>query len=98
MLKNAMTPKILFKPTLNEGRLIWDATKLETFPERVYTAGDAWFSSTDGKHDNVTYVHFPHMEFSVYGELGKLLRKYNEGADCGHRSSALNPTIDLYYQ
>ncbi len=98
MLKNAMTTKILFKPTLNEGRLIWDATKLETFPERVYTAGDAWFSSTDGKHDNVTYVHFPHMEFSVYGELGKLLRKYNEGADCGHRSSALNPTIDLYYQ
>lgn len=97
MLKNAMTTKILFKPSINEGRLIWDATKLETFPERVYTAGDAWYSSTDGEHDNVTYVHFPHMKFTVYGELGRLLKEYNEGADCGHRSSALNPTIDLYY-
>lgn len=98
MLKNAMTTKILFKPTLNEGRLIWDATKLETFPERVYTTGDAWFSSTDGEHDNVTFVHFPRMEFFVYRELGRLLKEYFEGADCGHRSSALNPTIDLYYQ
>ena len=98
MLKNAMTTKILFKPTLNEGRLIWDATKLETFPERVYTAGEAWFSSTDGEHDNVTFVHFPHMKFSVYGELGRLLRKYNEGADGGYRRAALSPTIDLYYQ
>ena len=98
MIKNAMTTKILFKPTLNEGRLIWDATKLETFPERVFASGDAWFSSTDGEHDNVTYVHFPRMEFSVYGELGRLLKEYYGGADCGHRSSALNPTIDLYYQ
>lgn len=98
MLKNAMTTKILFKPTLNEGRLIWDATKLETFPARVYSAGDAWLASTDGVHDNVTYVHFPHMEFFVYRELGRLLKEYYGGADCGHRSSALNPTIDLYYQ
>ena len=44
--------------------------------ERVYNAGDAWFSSTDGIHDNVSYVHFPYMKFKVYGELGRLLNEY----------------------
>lgn len=83
MLKNAMTTKILFKPTLNEGRLMWDSSKLENFPERVYNAGDCWFSSTDGEHENVTYVHFPHLEFPVYKELGILLKKYYGESDDG---------------
>lgn len=83
MLKNAMTTKILFKPTLQEGRLIWDSTRLENFPERVYNAGDCWFSSTDGEHDNVIYVHFPHLDFPVYQELGILLKKYYGESDDG---------------
>ena len=77
MLRSAMTTKILFKPTLNEGRLIWDSDKLKDFnTERVYNAGDAWFSSTDGVHDNVSYIHFPKMKFKVYAELGRLLKAY----------------------
>lgn len=76
MLKSAMSTRILFKPTLNEGRLMWDSTKLENFPERVYNAGDCWFSSTDGEHDDVTFAHFPHMRFPVYRELGNLLKRY----------------------
>lgn len=76
MLKSAMSTKILFKPTLTEGRLLWDSDKLKDFPERIYNAGDAWFSSTDGLNDNVKFVHFPIMKFSVYGELGRLLEKY----------------------
>lgn len=76
LLRSAMSTKILFRPTLAEGALMWDREKLKNFPERVYNAGDAWFSSTDGKHDNVTFVHFPVMNFKVYGELGRLLRLY----------------------
>lgn len=76
MIRSAMTTKILFKPTLTEARLIWDSEKLKDFGERTYNAGDAWFSSTDGIHDNVNYVHFPIMQFSVYRELGKLLHYY----------------------
>lgn len=77
MLRSAMTTKILFKPTVEEARLIWDSDKLKDFNNgRVYNAGDAWFSSTDGKHDNVSYVHFPNMKFKVYAELGRLLNEY----------------------
>lgn len=84
MLRNAMTTKILFKPTIIEGRLLWDSSKLENFSERVYNAGDCWFSSTDGVHDNVTYAHFPHLRFPVYKELGRLLKNYyGESADGG---------------
>lgn len=78
LLRCAMYSKILYKPTLEEGRLLWSSDKLKTFPERVYQAGDAWFSSTDGKHDDVSYVHFPIMNFQVYRELGRLLTEYYE--------------------
>lgn len=76
MLKNACSTKILFRPTLTEGRLMWNSEKLKTFPERVYKQGDAWISSTDGVHDDVSFVHFPYMDFPVYQELGRLLKKY----------------------
>lgn len=77
MLRSAMTTKILFKPTLTEGRFIWDSEKLKDVNNgRAYNAGDAWFSSTDGIHDSVSYVHFPIMNFPVYRELGKLLDSY----------------------
>lgn len=76
MLRSAMSTRILFRPTRSEGLLMWDKTKLDTMPERVYGPGDAWFSSTDGEHDAVSYVHFPLMAFPVYKELGRLLTLY----------------------
>lgn len=77
MLRSAMTTKILFKPTITEARLMWGSDKLKDFSAgRVYGAGDAWFSSTDGTHDEVSYVHFPVMDFPVYRELGRLLEDY----------------------
>ena len=77
MLRSAMSTRVLFRPTLPEGRLIWDSEKLEDFSAgRVYGPGDAWFSSTDGVHDTVSYVHFPHMEFPVYKALGECLQEY----------------------
>lgn len=76
MLRSAMSTRILFRPTRAEGLLIWDKTKLDTMPERTYGPGDAWYSSTDGIHDAVSYVHFPRMDFPVYKELGRLLSEY----------------------
>lgn len=56
MLRSAMSTKVLFKPTLSEARLLWDSKKLEDFStSRVYGPGDAWFSSTNGVHDAVSY-------------------------------------------
>lgn len=77
MLRSAMSTKILFRPTLEEGRLMWPGPSLETLAiARKYVPGDAWFSSTDGEHDAPSYVHFPRMDFAVYKELGRLLREY----------------------
>lgn len=78
MLRSAMSTKVLMRPTMPEARLLWPTEKLEALATsaRVYGPGDAWFSSTDGEHDDVTFVHFPRMEFPVYKELGRLLAEY----------------------
>lgn len=76
MLRSAMSTRILFRPTRAEALLMWDKAKIDPLPERVYGPGDAWFSSTDGEHDAVSYVHFPVMKFAVYRELGRLLAEY----------------------
>ena len=77
MLRSALTTKILFRPTLEEARFLWDSEKLNDLNNaRVYHAGEAWFSSTDGIHDGVSCVVFPEMKFSAYRELGKLLDAY----------------------
>ena len=76
MLRSAMSTKILFRPTMPEARLLWSSDKLETMLERTYGPGDAWFSSTDGVHDEVSLVRFPRMEFPAYKELGRLLLAY----------------------
>lgn len=79
MLRSAMSTRVLFRPTLAEGRLLWGGSneKLKNFAtDRIYGQGDAWFSSTDGIHDAVSFVHFPRMDFPVYRELGRLLRAY----------------------
>ena len=76
MLRSAMSTRILFRPTRSEALLIWDKEKIENCIQRTYGPGDAWFSSTDGVHDEVSFVHFPRMEFPVYKELGRLLQEY----------------------
>lgn len=77
MLRSAMGTRILFKPTLPEAKLLWSADKLEAMLDRGhYNPGEAWFSSTDGVNDNVTFVRFPRLEFPVYRELARLLRLY----------------------
>lgn len=77
MIRAACTTKVLLEPTLPEARLLWQNEMLADFNTgRIYKAGDAWFSSTDGIHDMPTYTHFPVMEFGEYRELGILLEKY----------------------
>lgn len=77
MLRSAMGTKILFRPTLPEARLLWSADKLDAMMDkRHYAPGEAWFSSTDGEHDDVGFVKFPRMDFAVYAELGRLMRLY----------------------
>lgn len=78
MLRSAMGTKVLFRPTMPEARLMWDAERLRDMPERAYGPGEAWFSSTDGVHDGVAYVRFPVMRFRLYDELGHLLMAYGE--------------------
>lgn len=77
LLKNAASTKILFRPTANEGAFLWDTRKLEALKnDRVYQQGDAWYTSEDGDHEQITCVHFPRMTFQVYRELRRLLREY----------------------
>lgn len=77
LIKSAMTTRILFKPSPEEGAFIWDRASLEAVSRLpAGKQGDAWFSSTDGEHETVSRVHFPHMRFPVYKELGRLLREY----------------------
>lgn len=80
MLQAAMGTKILFRPTIREGRFLWDTEKLTNMIERKYKPGEAWYSSTDGEHDNtVSFVRFPQMDFPIYRELRRLLTEYYEG-------------------
>lgn len=82
MLRAAMGTRILFRPTMAEARLLWPAEKLEAMnANREYGPGDAWFSSMDGVHEAVGYVHFPRLEFPVYAELGRLLGDYYAETD-----------------
>lgn len=88
MLRSAMSTRVLFRPTLPEARLMWDSEKLRDMPERDYGPGDAWFSSTDGTHDAVSYVHYPCMMFPVYAELGRLLRAYYGATEMEQQEAA----------
>lgn len=76
MIRSAMSTRICFKPTMAEARLMWDSEKLKDLPERIYQTGEAFFTSTNGVNENVTYVSFPYMDFKVYHELGRLLKSY----------------------
>lgn len=76
MVRSAMSTRICFKPTMAEARLMWDSEKLKDLPERIYKTGEAFFTSTNGINENVTFVSFPYMDFKVYHELGRLLKYY----------------------
>lgn len=78
MLRDAFSTRVLFRPTLDEGRLLWNTSQVNGLPHRLYRPGDAWFSSADGVHDAVSHVHFPRFApgFGEYRMLGKLLTAY----------------------
>lgn len=76
MIRSAMGTKILMRPTKQEGMLLWSSDKMEALPERRYAQGDAWISSTDGIHDNPSFVQFPKMEFPEFEVLRHLLERY----------------------
>lgn len=77
LVKNAASTKILFRPKADEGSFLWDSRKLDVLKnDRVYRQGDAWFTSEDGDHEEISCVHFPHMMFKAYAELGRLLCEY----------------------
>lgn len=76
MIRSAMGTKILMRPTKQEGALLWSSEKMEALPERRYAQGDAWISSTDGIHDNPSFVQFPKMEFPEFEVLRALLHRY----------------------
>lgn len=78
MIRSAMGTKILMRPTKQEGMLLWSSEKMEALPERRYAQGDAWISSTDGIHDNPSFVQFPELKFQEYEVLRKLLNRYYE--------------------
>ena len=76
MIRSAMGTKILMRPTKQEGVLLWSSDKMEALPERRYAQGDAWISSTDGVHDNPSFVQFPKMEFPEFEVFRTLLCRY----------------------
>ena len=76
MIRSAMGTKILMRPTKQEGMLLWSTDKMDTLLERRYAQGDAWISSTDGLHDNPSFVQFPKMEFPEFEVLRALLHRY----------------------
>lgn len=78
MIRAAMGTKILMRPTRQEGALLWSTEKMEVLPERRYAQGDAWLSSTDGVHDDPTFVQFPALKFEEYSVLKTLLNAYYE--------------------
>lgn len=76
MIRSAMGTKILMRPTIPEGSLMWDKDKLQDMPDRLYHPGDAWMSSTDGLHDFPTFVQVPELKFGEYAAMSRLLTQY----------------------
>lgn len=80
-VNNACGIRILFKPSREEARFLWDSEKLKVLRERRYVAGDAWFSADDGINNSVRFVKFPRPEFGEYAALSRLLSAYYENSD-----------------
>ena len=80
-VNNACGIRILFKPSMNEARYLWNSNDLEVMRERQYTAGDAWMSADDGINNSVRFIKFPRLEFGEYEALNDLLSAYYNDAD-----------------
>lgn len=80
-VNNACGIRILFKPSMNEARYLWNSDALEVLRERQYSAGDSWFSADDGLNNSVRFVKFPRIEFGEYEALSTLLEQYYDGTD-----------------
>lgn len=80
-INNACGIRILFKPSIDEARFLWDSNKLEVLRERQYSAGDAWFSADDGINNCVRFVKFPCLQFGEYEVLSALLNSYYSDND-----------------
>ncbi len=80
-INNACGIRILFKPSIDEARFLWDSNKLEVLHERQYSAGDAWFSADDGINNCVRFVKFPRLQFGEYEALSVLLDSYYSDND-----------------
>ena len=66
IVNNACGIRVLFKPSFNEARYLWNSNAIEVMRERQYTAGDAWFSADNGINNSVRFVKFPRLEFREY--------------------------------
>lgn len=74
LVREACTTRILFRPSLADARLMWSTEEVGCVTERRFSAGDAWFTSTDGKHDAISFVQFPDMgQMRPYAELRRAL-------------------------
>ena len=79
LLRDAFTTKVLFKPTLEEARFLWDSENLQNVQNLAHAdAGDSWFSSTDGINDSVSLVRWPQLKFGEYKALSDALEDYNQ--------------------
>lgn len=78
LFRDAFSTRFLFRPKRDQALFLWDSRVIDNMPERVYRPGDAWFTSEDGVHDAITFVHFPYFspDFGEYGVLSQLLRAY----------------------
>lgn len=70
--------RVLFKPTKEEARFLWDSGQIDSLREGTFGPGDAWFSIDDGQHNNPEFVKFPKFgqHFDEYRALDALLQSY----------------------
>lgn len=87
-VNNACGIRILFKPSRDEARFLWNSNELEVLRERQYSAGDAWFSADDGINNSVRFIKFPYLEFGEYEALSELLASYYCDDVCKNSSEA----------
>lgn len=70
--------RVLFKPTKEEARFLWDSGQIDSLREGHFGPGDAWVSIDDGQHNNPEFVKFPKFgqHFDEYRALDALLQAY----------------------
>lgn len=81
IINNSVGVRCLFKPSVEEGRFLWDSSALEVMRERQYVAGDAWMSAEDINSSGIRLLKFPRIEFGEYEALSTLLEEYYSDTD-----------------